>query len=132
MIPLSRVTLLRLIAVRSTSPDFRTKLVTFVARLCRRVSVKHVLHFFNLLFCKPFTVNNKVRIIRGCGYINDTMDSVPEGAQLDKHCTKQMGSVVIEYCVCNTGDGCNSVGSLSFGLLTTLLPLAVLVAFLGR
>lgn len=66
-----------------------------------------------------------MRIIRSCGYINDTLDQVPEGANLPKVCDKQSGSIVIENCVCNNGDGCNSVGSITGGLLTYLLPLAV-------
>lgn len=92
-------------------------------------SQKHLPRFpdKNGHFCRKTTqkINNVVRVIRTCGYINETMDQVPEGAVLPKTCEKQSGAVVIETCVCNSGDGCNSVGSLTGGPLTYLLPLAV-------
>ena len=128
MIPLCRVTLLRLTALKNTCPDFLTRMATSVARRRKRVSL---LYFTNsnteVLIYKFhfFSVNNVVRVIRTCGYINETMDQVPEGAVLPKTCEKQSGAVVIETCVCNSGDGCNSVGSLTGGPLTYLLPLAV-------
>lgn len=132
MISLTKVTLPWLTAVRSIWPDFPIRTVTSAARPFRKVSdpvsdgeAHQVTRSVLLPFLCP--VNEKVRIIRGCGYINDTMDSVPPGAQLEDQCVRRTGtfSVMIENCVCNSGDGCNHSASVTFSyLMNYLLPVA--------
>ena len=81
-----------------------------------------------------FAVNDQIRVIRGCGYINDTFETIPPGAPMEEQCVRRTGtfSVMIEYCACNNKDGCNHSAKVSFSYLSYLLPIALTALFLAR
>ncbi|KAJ6225438.1 hypothetical protein RDWZM_003983 [Blomia tropicalis] len=87
-------------------------------------------------FCRKTIqkVNDQLRIIRGCGYINDTFDTVPPGAKIEEECIRRTGtfSVMIEFCACNSGDGCNHAAIASFSYLSYLIPVALTAILLLR
>ncbi|KAH7643100.1 hypothetical protein DERF_016054 [Dermatophagoides farinae] len=77
-------------------------------------------------------INDEYRIIRGCGYINDTFDTIPPGAEIEDQCLRRTGtfSVMVEYCICNGENGCNHATFISINntlLLIIMLPLLIII-----
>ena len=74
------------------------------------------LFFFSLFFLHPIVkVNNELRVIRGCGYLNDTFTSDEESnVKVNQQCIRSGTiSVMVEYCSCSSGEGCNSAQTLN-------------------
>ncbi|KPM11364.1 hypothetical protein QR98_0099350 [Sarcoptes scabiei] len=81
-------------------------------------------------------INDEYRIVRGCGYINDSFDTIPPGAEIAEQCIRRTGtfSVMVEYCICNSEDGCNhtSIIGLNPWILILLLPLILFYSNLNQ
>lgn len=127
-IPSNRTFSLWPIAVKSICLDFRTKKGTFAERLFRKVCHSGLNWLTDSSCIVPFSsipVDDSIRVIRGCGYINDTFDTIPPGASLETDCIRRAGtfSLTVQYCVCNSGDGCNPASRVSFSYVTLLMCL---------
>ncbi|KAH9412567.1 hypothetical protein DERP_006529 [Dermatophagoides pteronyssinus] len=80
-------------------------------------------------------INDEYRVIRGCGYINDTFDTIPPGAEIENECLRRTGtfSVMVEFCICNGEDGCNhglKNNSINNILLIIMLSLLIIIMFI--
>lgn len=132
MIHLNRMILLWPIVVKNICPDFQIKKEIFVVKHYKKVRLNHIIIFIIHLICKKFLVNDEYRIIRGCGYINDTFDTIPPGAEIEDQCLRRTGtfSVMVEYCICNGENGCNHATFISINntlLLIIMLPLLIII-----
>lgn len=75
-------------------------------------------------------VNGEWRYIRNCAYMGE-----PGIAGDERFCLMRTGTynIFMEYCTCNSKDGCNSapnnLGSMPLLLLTLVIPLAYVLRF---
>lgn len=77
-------------------------------------------------------INDEYRVIRGCGYINDTFDTILPGADIDDKCFRRTGtfSVMVEYCICNSDDGCNFATRIKINNWLTIMLPSLIMAFI--
>lgn len=75
-------------------------------------------------------MNDDYRYIRGCGYVDEDGQQIAPGTQLPAECIKRAGtfSVLVQYCSCNSGDGCNHAAHMVISYISTLVPLILVIA----
>jgi len=82
--------------------------------------------------CRKITqkVNDDYRTIRGCGYVSEDGTEVKTDTKLSGDCIKRAGtfSVLVQYCSCNSGDGCNSQTKLIVSSITLIIPIILVFA----
>lgn len=75
-------------------------------------------------------VNDDYRTIRGCGYVNEEGNEIKANTQISNDCIKRAGtfSVLVQYCSCNSDDGCNHSNHLIVSSLTLIIPFFLMIA----
>lgn len=74
-----------------------------------------------------FSVNGQWRYFRSCAYLGE-----PGIGGDERYCLMRSGTynIFMEYCTCNSKDGCNSASSVSLSWF--LIPTAVLASIFKR
>lgn len=91
------------------------------ATMCRKIRQKGKRHSYNLLrmvvYVIYFLVNGVWKYIRSCAYLGE-----PGIAGDERFCLMRTGTynIFMEYCTCNSKDGCNGASALTFSSLLTL------------